>query len=156
MSHTPAIEIPSDHSCNTGPALGVVAGRTTPRYRWSLSLCVLQCAAVCCSVLQCVAVCCSVLQEGQQHVTDGANLFVCCSLLQCVAVCCRVLPWFAVATDCNVLPCIEVYYNVLQCIAVCCSALQCGAVRCSVLQTGQQRVTNDFNILRVVVCCSVL
>jgi len=37
---------------------------------WLSGMCVLQCAAVCCSVLQCVAVCCSVLQ--------------------CVVVCCRV------------------------------------------------------------------
>ena len=38
-----------------------------------VTMCVLQCVAVCCSVLQCVAVCCSELQ----------CVAVCCSVLQC-------------------------------------------------------------------------
>ena len=82
------------------------------------AMCVLQCAAVCCSMLQCVAVCC-------RHSCLPRCVISCMCVLQCVIVCCSVLQCVA-----DILVDYGTYYhafvncNVLQCAAVCCSVLQ--------------------------------
>jgi len=95
------------------------------------SVCVLWCAAMCCSVLQCAAMCVAAWGASMWQpllvLLRCARVTVCCSVLQCVAVCCIVL---------------HCVYSVLQCSAACCSVVQRVAVGCIVCccRSGKKRI----------------